>query len=78
MNNDNDVKKWAASRFNINADDVVWYHGGCCYDRIGVKTKTAANAVSKAVKNRSVNGGWFHGMQLGSQSKSGGVYDVMC
>ena len=65
-----------------NPNDVLWYNSGTCYDRIGVKTKKAANKVKKAMKGKTVNGGMFHGMSLGNPTISGKGkdkhYDIMC
>ena len=72
------TQEWAAKRFGIPEKEVLWYNHGICYDRIGVKTKRAANKVTAKVKGEFVNGGWFHGMPLGGQQKYPGYYDVMC
>ncbi len=74
---------WLAQRFHIPVEQIRWYNGGICYDRIQVLSKEAADKVTEAVKDDHVNGGWYHGMPLGGQtqytSPDGTVYyDVMC
>ena len=72
-------KQSLSKSFNIPTDDILWYNGGICYDRIGVKTEDSAKKVSKSVKGRYVNGGMYDGMPLGSCSPSNdGTYDIMC
>ena len=61
--------KWISDRFNIPEESILWYHSGCCYSRIAVKTKRAANAAAKSVSGDTVNGGWFDGMPLGAITK---------
>jgi hypothetical protein len=73
-----ETKVWAAKRFNIQPEEVRWYNSGICYDRIGVTTKEAADKVTETVKGETVNGGMFHGMRLGSQTKTEYGFDVMC
>jgi hypothetical protein len=76
-------KEYAAKRFNIPIEDVLFYNSGICYDRVGVLTKESADKVTKAVEGDSVNGGMLDGMPLGGQRKTprkaGGEYfDVIC
>lgn len=73
-----ETKKWLADQFGISVDDIVWFNGGTCYDSIIVKTKEAADKVTNAVKDETVNGGYFHGMPLGGQENSDGNIRVMC
>jgi hypothetical protein len=73
-----DTKKWVAKRFGIPEEDVLWYHSGICYDRVGIKTKDSADRVSDQVKGGTVNGGQFDGMPLGNQSSTEGGFDIMC
>ena len=72
-----------ARRFGIPVEEIHWYNGGFCYDRLIVTTKTAADRVSAVVKDRRANGGWFNGMPLGGQNqfkaKDGTLmYEVTC
>lgn len=70
---------WVCKRFDLKREEVVAYNSGICYDRIWVTNKEAADKVSEAVRGGTVNGGWYHGMQLGGQSKEkSGNYAVMC
>ena len=72
-------REWAAKRFGIPAKSILFHNSGICYDTIVVKTKAAANKVSKAVKGESANGGYFHGMPLGGQVKQNdGTIRVYC
>jgi len=78
-----DVKRWAAERFGIPIEDIVWYNNGICYDRIIVKTEESAKKVREEVKMLTVNGGMLDGMPLGGISEApqedGEIYyDVMC
>lgn len=79
------TKQWAAQTYGIKPEDVDWYNSGICYDRICVNSKDAADKVTAKVQaeNRTANGGMFHGMPLGSQSKhtrkDGSIYyDITC
>lgn len=63
-----ETKEWAAKKFGILPEEVVWYNFGICYDRVAVTTKEAADKVSESVKGQYVNGGMFDGMRLGGQS----------
>lgn len=76
-------KEYAAKRFSIPIEDVLFYNSGICYDRVGVLTKESADKVTEAVENQTVNGGMLDGMPLGGQRKmpreEGGEYfDVIC
>lgn len=76
---DEKTKQWLSKRFNIPMDDIVWYNSGICYSRIVVKTEESALKVHEKVKGHTANGGWFHGMPLGSYSQTKeGHYDVTC
>lgn len=71
--------QWAAKEFGLKENQVLWYHSGICYSRIGVKSKAAANKVTHAVKGNTVNGGMLDGMPLGGQiKKKDGTYEVYC
>jgi hypothetical protein len=71
--------EWAAQRFGISVEEITFYNSGICYDRIVVTTQEAADKVTEKVKGRTVNGGWFHGMSLGGQSKGqDGSIDIKC
>ena len=75
--------KWLSGRFNIPAEDILWYNPGICYSRIRVKTREAAENVHNAVKHETVNGGMLHGMPLGGISEGKNqddnvYYDVTC
>lgn len=74
---------WLARRFGIPIEEIYWYNGGVCYDKVVVTTKTAADKVSAVVQGRQANGGWLHGMPLGGQNvlktKDGTlIYEVTC
>ncbi len=75
-------REHAAKYFNIPLETVLWYHGGVCYDRIGVTTKESADAVTKHVEGKTVNGGMYDGMSLGNQTHykhhHPPYFDVMC
>jgi hypothetical protein len=75
-------RAYAARRFSIPLDEVVWYNSGICYDRVVVKTREAAEKVRAAVKGETVNGGWFHGLPLGgidtSIDKDVTLFEVIC
>lgn len=78
-----DTKKWLSKKFGIPQEDIVWYNSGICYSRIVVTTQSSAEKVREAVKGENVNGGFLHGMSLGSigekKEKDGSItYDVMC
>lgn len=78
-----DILEWLSVRFKIDPEDILWYHGGTCYDRVLVRSQEAADKVTAAVKCDAVNGGWFHGMCLGRQDKTEladgtTAWDVMC
>ena len=73
-----ETQHWAMQQFGISANDLIWYNGGICYNRIAVRTKAAAKKVSAAVKGQTVNGGWFHGMPLGGITKTDKGYEVYC
>lgn len=70
--------KWASKKFGIPADEVLCYHSGSCYDRVVVSTKSAARKVSKIASLGTVNGGWYHGMQLGSITPTPEGFEVIC
>ena len=72
-----------AKFFGIPESDVVWYHGGICYDKIVVTTPSSAAKISAALEGKYVNGGMFDGMPLGSISEvtdanNKKVYEIMC
>lgn len=74
---------WLARRFNIPVEEIRWYNGGVCYNKVVVTTQNAADKVSEVVKGRQANGGWFDGMPLGVQTtlkdKDGTLmYEVTC
>ena len=75
-------RQYAAKRFGIKLQDVCWYNGGICYDRVIVRTKTAAKKVAKLVEGEFANGGYFDGMPLGGirETTHDGkkAYDVTC
>ena len=73
-----ETNKWAASRFGIPVEDVVWYNSGTCYDRICVKTKASADKVTAFVDGQTANGGMLDGMPLGGQIKNASGYEVYC
>lgn len=77
-----ETRTWLAKYFDIPAKDIVWFHSGICYDRIQVRSKKSADKITKAVKNKAVNGGCFDGMPLGYQTKTKSegrtVYEIMC
>lgn len=74
-----DGRKYAAARFGIPIEEVVWHNSGICYDRCIVTTEAAAAKVRAAVKGDTANGGWYDGMTLGGFSRDAdGNYDVMC
>ena len=73
-----ETQNWANQQFGISANDLIWYNGGICYNRIAVRTKAAAKKISAAVKGQTVNGGWFHGMPLGGITKIKDGYEVFC
>jgi|GEM_PF-6728263 len=82
---DDETRTWLAKRFDIPAKDIVWFHSGICYDRIQVQSKKSADKITKAVSNKTVNGGCFHDMPLGGQTKKKSegregrtVYEIMC
>ena len=69
--------------YGIPEGTVNWYHCGNCYCRIRVNTLEAAYAVQKIASKETANGGWFHGMQLGSiqameQPDGSFHYELMC
>lgn len=70
-------RQYAVKRFGLADDEVVWYNGGTCYSRVIVTTREAAEKVAEQVKGQYVNGGWFHGMELGGITEDGkGRFDV--
>jgi hypothetical protein len=76
---------WAAGHYGIPREDVHWANSGICYDTVSVLTEKSANKIAEQVKGRTVNGGYFHGMQLGgiTHIPSDGFerverWDVMC
>lgn len=77
-----DERRVGAKRFGIEADEVLFYNRGICYDRIVVTTMRAARKVAKSVEGDTVNGGFLHGMPLGgiSDTKHDGkqAYSVYC
>ncbi len=77
------TKNWCVEKFGINPDDFVWYNSGFNYDRIGVKTKEAADKVTAKVAGKFVESGMLAGMPLGGQShhnagKPDECFDVTC
>lgn len=78
MSSEESKKQWAAKRFGIPMEDVLWYNSGSCYDRIGVKTKESADKVTEKVKGKTVNGGMLDGMSLGGRTMNNGHFDVYC
>lgn len=77
-----DACRAGAKRFHLQADEVLFYNSGICYDRIVVTTMRAARKVAKAVEGETVNGGYLDGMPLGgiSETKHNGkhAYSVYC
>lgn len=72
------ARQYAIEAFGLADEEVVWYNSGVCYDRVIVTTREAAEKVAAQVKGRHVNGGWFHGMELGGITEdSKGRFDVM-
>jgi hypothetical protein len=71
-------RKYAAERFSIPLDEVVWFNSGICYSRVVTTTLSAAKKVAAASNNKTCNGGWFDGMPLGGISRNGENYDTMC
>ncbi len=83
MENLEQTKEWAAEKFGIPKEDVLWYNAGSCYDRIGVLTEESAKKVSEKVKGKTANGGMYDGMPLGGYqpcTNSAGLeyFDVYC
>jgi hypothetical protein len=72
------AKAWAAKHYRLPPSEVLWYHGGICYNRIVVVSKASADKVAKAVEGETVNGGWYDGMRLGGITKVEGGYEVIC
>jgi hypothetical protein len=78
------AREWAAKEFGIPIEEVLWYHSGSCYDRIGVLTESAALKVAEKMEGKTVNGGFYHGMPLGGRSWTSpregrpGHFDVYC
>lgn len=72
-------KQWLSERHNVKPEEITWYHSGICYSRIKVTSKDAADKVTASVKGKYVNGGMFHGMELGNQTeyKQDGTWEVM-
>ncbi len=64
-----DDRRAGSKRFGLKTDEVLFYNSGICYDRIVVTTMRAARKVAKAVKGRTVNGGYLDGMPLGGISE---------
>ena len=69
--------------YQIPAGTVVWYHSGNCYSRIKVNTLEAAKAVQKIASMETANGGYMHGVRLGSldiieQEDGSNHYDITC
>lgn len=74
---------YLSKRFDIPEEDIVSYNSGICYSRIVVRTQESANKVHDSVKDNTVNGGMFDGMQLGGIRKYKNefgklLYDVTC
>lgn len=63
-----DAREYAAKRFGLKPDEVLFYNGGICYSRVVVTTMRAAKKVAKSVKGDTVNGGYLDGMPLGGVS----------
>lgn len=63
-----DGRKYYAKEFGIPVEDIIWGKVGICYGTIVVKTRESAKKISKKVKaeGRTANGGFMHGMLLGS------------
>lgn len=73
------TKKWAAEKFGIKEEEVLWYNSGSSYDRIGVTTKDAAIKVNQKVKGQTANGGMLDGMPLGGiLNNDDGTFEVYC
>ncbi len=68
---------WVAKRFGIPVEEIVGYNSGICYSKVWVTTRSAAEKVTKAVKDDTVNGGMFHGMSLGGISEYDGKFEVV-
>ena len=69
--------------YQIPAGTVVWYHSGNCYSRIKVNTLEAAKAVQKIASMETANGGYMHGVRLGSveaiiQDDGSFLYELTC
>ena len=69
--------------YKLPAGTVVWYHSGNCYSRIKVNTLEAAKAVQKFASKETANGGYMHGVRLGSmdaqpQPDGSTHYDITC
>ena len=69
--------------YQIPAGTVVWYHSGNCYSRIKVNTLEAAKAVQKIASMETANGGYMHGVRLGSvetiiQDDGSFFYELTC
>ena len=76
---DEESRRWAAERFGIPFDSVVFHNSGICYDTIVVTSKEAADKVTEKVKGQFANGGWFDGMPLGGQTEQNdGTFRVYC
>lgn len=77
--NENETNTWAEKRFGLKAGDVLGYNAGSAYDKVWVSSMPAARKVEKAVKGKTCNGGFFHGMEKGGISlRSDGAFEVMC
>ena len=75
--------EYLSKRFGIPEEDIMWYNSGCCYSRIGIKTKSSAEKVRETVKGDTANGGMLDGMPLGGISEhkddNGNIYyDITC
>ena len=71
-------RKYAAQRFEIPVEEIVYFNSGSCYDRVITTTLSAAKKVAVSVKGQTCNGGWYDGMALGHIHRSGKNYDTMC
>lgn len=75
----NDTNAWAEKRFGLEAGDVIGYNGGSAYNKVWVRSMISARKVEKAMKGKTCNGGWFHGMEKGGISRrSDGAFEVIC
>jgi hypothetical protein len=62
-------RNWIAGKFGIDVNEIVTHHSGNCYDRCIVRSMAAAEKVKAAVAGQTINGGYMHGLPLGSITK---------